>query len=88
MEMTLTIYFLSTSRPDTSYQVSSQLDFLVQEKEFKIDFQDGGHGDNLGFSIGHIFVRHMCTVERIRNNLLRMRIIVRICNTFVTHSFV
>ena len=47
----MTIYFLSTSRPDTSYQVSSQ---LVQEKEFKIDFQDGGHGDHLGFPIGTI----------------------------------
>ena len=27
--------------------------FLVQE-EFKTDFQDGGHGDNLGFPIGTI----------------------------------
>ena len=30
--------FLSTSRHDSSYQVSSQ-----QEKMFKLDFQDGGH---------------------------------------------
>ena len=28
--------------------------FLVQEKKFKIDFQDGGHGDHLGFPIGTI----------------------------------
>ena len=28
--------------------------FLVQEKECKIDFQDGGHGDKLGFPTGTI----------------------------------
>ena len=26
----------------------------VQEKKFKIDFQDGGHGGHLGFQIGKI----------------------------------
>ena len=28
----------------------------VQEKKRKIDFQDGGHGDHLAFSIGTILV--------------------------------
>ena len=27
---------------------------LVQEKKWKIDFQDGGHGGHLGFPIGTI----------------------------------
>ena len=56
-------YFLSTSHPDDSYQVPSQLAFrfrrikkrkiglLVQEKERKIDFQDGRNGGHLGFPI-------------------------------------
>ena len=39
--------FSSTSHPDASYQVSTQL-VLVQEKKRQIDFQDGGH---LGFAI-------------------------------------
>ena len=38
---------LQVKCPDTSYQVSSQLNFLVLEKQFKIDFQDGGHGGHL-----------------------------------------
>ena len=41
-------YFLSTSKPDASYQVSSQ------EKTRKIDFQNGGHGRHLGFLIRKI----------------------------------
>ena len=36
-------YFWSTSHPDASYQVSSQIVFSVQKKKRKIDFQDGGH---------------------------------------------
>ena len=28
---------------------------LFQEKKFKIDFQDGGHGGHLGFPMGMIF---------------------------------
>ena len=39
------LFFLSTSHPDASYQVSSQ------KKKGKIDFQDGRH---LGFPIGMI----------------------------------
>ena len=42
-------YFLSTSHPDASYQVSNQLAF--QEKKLKIDFQDGCYGGYLGFRI-------------------------------------
>ena len=34
-------YFLSTSRPNASYQVSSGLS--LQEKKWKIDFQDGSY---------------------------------------------
>ena len=50
--MTLTIYFLSTI---LRYFIPSfePVGFLVQE-EFYIDFQDGGHGDHLGFPIGTI----------------------------------
>ena len=36
-------YFWSTSHPDASYQVWSELAFSVQEKK-RIDFQDDGHG--------------------------------------------
>ena len=46
-------YFWSTSHPDASYQISRQLDLFslsVQEKR-KIYFQDGRHGDHLGFPI-------------------------------------
>ena len=45
-------YFSSTSHPDASNQVSSQLG--IQEKKLKIDFQDGRCGGDLGFSIGMI----------------------------------
>ena len=38
---------LSTSHPDTSYQILSQLAFWFPEK-FKIDFQESGHGGHLG----------------------------------------
>ena len=43
--------FLSTSGPNTSYQVLTQLAFWVKEKNFKIDFQDSSHGIQLGFQI-------------------------------------
>ena len=43
-------YFWSTSDPNTSYQVSSQLAFWLEK--FKIDFQDGGHGVYPGFQNG------------------------------------
>ena len=39
-------YFLSTSHPDASYQVSSQLAFWFRSRSENIDFQDGRH---LGF---------------------------------------
>ena len=35
----------------TSYQVSSQLAFLVKEKNIEMDFQDGSRGVHLGFPI-------------------------------------
>ena len=41
-------FFWSTSHPDASYQVSSQMELLIQEKKRKIDFQDGHHGGHLG----------------------------------------
>ena len=45
-------YFRSKSHPDASYQVWSQLAFLlVQEKKGKVDFQDGSYGGHLGFPI-------------------------------------
>ena len=47
-------YFWSTSHLDASYQVSSQLAFLIQETKLKTDFQDGGHNGHLGFQIGKI----------------------------------
>ena len=46
-------YFWSTSRPNASFQVLSNWPFGAGE-EAKIDFQDGGHGVHLGFSIGSI----------------------------------
>ena len=52
--MTLT-FFLSTSRPDTSYQVSSQLDFSSGEG-VQNRFSRWRHGDHLGFLIGTISV--------------------------------
>ena len=53
MEMTLTIYFYLQS-PRYFIPSFESVGFLVQEKEFKIDFQDSGHGDHLGFLIGTI----------------------------------
>ena len=47
-------YFCSTSHPDASYQVSSQLAFRFRRRSEKIDFQDGHHGGHLGFPIGTI----------------------------------
>ena len=44
-------YFWSTSHPNASYQVSSQLAFRFRRRSQKIDFQDGGH---LGYPIGRI----------------------------------
>ena len=50
-------YFWSTSHPDASYQLSSQLAFgfmgFPGEKR-KIDFQDGHHDGNSGFPIGMV----------------------------------
>ena len=43
--------FLSTSHPDASYQVLSQLAFRFRSRSKKIDFQDGNHGGHLGFPI-------------------------------------
>ena len=45
-------YFWSTSHPNVSYGVNWP---FVQEKKLNIDFQDGGHGGNLGFLIRTIF---------------------------------
>ena len=47
-------YLLSVSHPDTCYQDSLESVFksvglLVQEKKFKLDFQDGHCGGHLGF---------------------------------------
>ena len=44
-------YFLSTSHPGASYQVSSQFGLSVQKKKGKTDFQ---HGRHLRFPIGTI----------------------------------
>ena len=43
-------YFWSTGHPDTSYKASS-IGLSVQEKKFKLDFQDGDCGRDLGFLI-------------------------------------
>ena len=43
-------YFKSTSHPDASYLVSSQL-FFGSGEVAKNNFQDGGHGSHLGFPI-------------------------------------
>ena len=45
----------STSHPNVSYQVSSQISFRFRRKKRKIDAQDGGHCRHLGFPIGTIF---------------------------------
>ena len=45
-------YFLSTSHPDASKQIWSQLAFQFRKR--KIDFQDGGHGGHIAFPIGTI----------------------------------
>ena len=47
-------FFRSTSHPDASYQVWSQLAFRLRRKNWKINFKDGGHGGYLGFRIGTI----------------------------------
>ena len=47
-------YFLSTSHPDASYPVSSQLAFQFRRRSEKIDFQDSRHGRHLGFPIRSI----------------------------------
>ena len=52
--MTLTIYFFIYKSPRYFIPSFKSVGFLVQEKEFKTDFQDGGHGDHLGFPIGMI----------------------------------
>ena len=45
-------FFVSTSGPDISYQVSSQLAFWVTEKNFKISFGDDSLGIHLRPPIG------------------------------------
>ena len=47
-------YFWSTSHPDASYQVSSQLAFWFGRRRGKTDFHDGHHGSHLGFRIGTV----------------------------------
>ena len=49
------VFFLSVSHPNASYQVWSQQALGLGE-EAKIDFQDGHHGGHLGFLIGTILV--------------------------------
>ena len=44
-------YFLSTSHPDVSYQVTSQSALRIRKRSKKIDFQDGRHGGHHGFPI-------------------------------------
>ena len=46
-------YFLSTSHPNDSYPFKS-IGLLGQEKKWKINFQDGPYGGQLGFPIGSI----------------------------------
>ena len=48
-------YFLSTSHPIASYQVSSQLVFRFRRRSKKNDFQDRCHGSLFGFPIGTIW---------------------------------
>ena len=47
-------YLWSTSHPDASYQVSSELAFGFRRRIEKIDFQDGYHDAHLGFPISTI----------------------------------
>ena len=49
---TILAIFWSTSHPDASNQVSSQMAFWFRRSERKIDFQEGSHGGHLGFPIG------------------------------------
>ena len=42
-------YFRSTSHPNASYQVSSQMAFQFRRRSKKKDFQDGCHGGHLIF---------------------------------------
>ena len=44
-------YMWSTSRPDSSYHIFKSTGLSVQNKKFKIGFQDGGCGGHLGFPI-------------------------------------
>ena len=65
-------YFCSTSHPDASYQVSSQLDFQFRRRSqiqiFKkaaiIVFQDGHHSNHLGFPIRTILAIYDLQVTR------------------------
>ena len=42
-------FFWSTSHPNASYHVKSQLAFLFRRRSKKKDFQDGCHGGHLDF---------------------------------------
>ena len=46
--------FLSTSHPDASWQVWSQLAYQFRRLKRKLVFEDGSHGGHLGFPIGTI----------------------------------
>ena len=54
--------FQSRSHLDAKEQVSAQSDLRFEKEMSKIDFQDGGSGGHLGFSIGSFsyFVFHKC----------------------------
>ena len=52
--------FISTSCPDTSYQVSRQIGLSVQKKKRKIEFQDGGHLGHPNAS-HHVPASHRCS---------------------------
>ena len=47
----LNYFFLSTSHPTCFLPSFESIALLVQEKKLKIDFQDGCHGNHLGFWI-------------------------------------
>ena len=64
-------YVLSTNHLDTSYQV--RVNWLsVQEKNRKIDFQDGRHGDHLGFPIRTILAIFDLQVTSILYTMFRV----------------
>ena len=56
MTLTIIIIFFIIIYKSPRYFIPSfeSIGFLIQEKEFKIDFQDSGHADHLGVLIGTI----------------------------------